>query len=399
MHPELRELIELIIAQPTHYAAHTVPPDTVRRAVETAFDTVARVLEEAPSEQAALLLAEISRDIREAPGEIFCGVSRRRPWNGEGAQFDQAVAARVAPMRDGRSVHLELGAYISWPPELVEQFIADEGVGDVIRLDMDASYPIDVAASVTALPFADETIDRICSNSLFEHVRYPNEIIAEAFRVLRPGGVLYTVVPFQFVEHRVPSDYLRFTGQFFEHTCADAGFAEVLTDTKSASGAYFTAHQVMKNALSVAELHPAGMSAVTTHLTTMVLLGCLRNLDFLFHVGASSLYCETRAAAVKPGSYQQRSWPPNRDLEFLDRYAGDLICPITGLPLERVDDELISLDGAKRWPIQNGVPLLFAMHGFASSYVNRPTSRRKMAEWVAAGSRRGSPRDCLHGHR
>jgi ubiquinone/menaquinone biosynthesis C-methylase UbiE len=152
----------------------------------------------------------------------------------------------------------------------VDSYLQRERIGDVIRLDMNPEFPIDIAASVAALPFADETIDRIYSNSLFEHVAYPNEIIAEAFRVLRPGGVFLTATPFQFVEHRVPCDYLRFTGQFFEHACADVGFEKISTDIKSCSGAYFTTNRLMKAAVVVEpRSYPGAQAAITAHLVVL----------------------------------------------------------------------------------------------------------------------------------
>ena len=58
-------------------------------------------------------------------------------------------------------------------------------------------------------PYGDNSIDCISSNSLFEHVPYPHDILRGAFRVLRAGGALRTTVPFHFVEHGCPKDYLQ----------------------------------------------------------------------------------------------------------------------------------------------------------------------------------------------
>jgi SAM-dependent methyltransferase len=76
------------------------------------------------------------------------------------------------------------------PEECVQQHVGPDKLGDIIRLDMNPAFPVDVAASVTALPFRDNSIDSISSNSLFEHVPYPHDILREAFRVLRAGGAL-----------------------------------------------------------------------------------------------------------------------------------------------------------------------------------------------------------------
>jgi SAM-dependent methyltransferase len=39
------------------------------------------------------------------------------------------------------------------------------------------------------LPFADGSFDLVYSRQVFEHIRYPDRVAAEIFRVLRPGGL------------------------------------------------------------------------------------------------------------------------------------------------------------------------------------------------------------------
>ncbi|XOV79305.1 MAG: class I SAM-dependent methyltransferase [Aestuariibacter sp.] len=45
------------------------------------------------------------------------------------------------------------------------------------------------------LPFSDNEFDVIYSKSFIEHLYYPERYLAEAFRVLKPGGMLLTLVP------------------------------------------------------------------------------------------------------------------------------------------------------------------------------------------------------------
>jgi predicted O-methyltransferase YrrM/SAM-dependent methyltransferase len=308
---------------------------------------------------------------------LFAGINPARP----APAFDAAVEAVGSRLRTGTSIYLELGAAHGWPQARVEPFIAEHRLGDIIRLDMDATAPIDVRASVTALPFADESIDHISSDSLFEHCAYPHEIIREAFRVLRPGGSMLVKAPFNCVEHRCPADYLRFTGQFFEEVCSAAGFARVEVEEEATSGVYYVAHQVLK-AGQVYPHHPEARTAQRVHLMATALLGMLQSLDSSFCFGGRSLWHTTCALATKPGILQGRATAPNRTLPFVERYADILICPRSGLPLQRAGRErMASLDGRHGYDVRSGVPDLFVLHGFASSFRQAGSSRACLEEF------------------
>lgn len=51
-----------------------------------------------------------------------------------------------------------------------------------------------VAADGLALPFADRSVDLVCTTNTLEHVRRPWALLAELVRVTRPGGALFVAV-------------------------------------------------------------------------------------------------------------------------------------------------------------------------------------------------------------
>jgi SAM-dependent methyltransferase len=74
----------------------------------------------------------------------------------------------------------------------------------VVGLDVDAAA-LEKAAALgiepvqanveEPLPFEDASFDAVVAGELFEHLQFPDALIAEIRRVLRPGGVLVGSVP------------------------------------------------------------------------------------------------------------------------------------------------------------------------------------------------------------
>ena len=69
----------------------------------------------------------------------------------------------------------------------------------------------------------------VYSNNVFEHLRRPWIAAQNIYRILQPGGVCLTIVPFSQRHHESPGDYFRYThtgiGSLFE----DAGPIELIT--------------------------------------------------------------------------------------------------------------------------------------------------------------------------
>ena len=80
-----------------------------------------------------------------------------------------------------------------------------------ITLNIRPFHNVDVVADAHNIPVDDNTFDSVFSLAVLEHVADPYHVVAEMIRVLKPGGYLYSEVPFIFFFHGYPTDYTRFT--------------------------------------------------------------------------------------------------------------------------------------------------------------------------------------------
>jgi len=77
----------------------------------------------------------------------------------------------------------------------------------------------------TVWPIDDASIDTVMATETLEHVVRPEVFLAEAGRVLKPGGWLLLTVPFSARWHYIPYDYWRFTPSGLASLLGDAGFS------------------------------------------------------------------------------------------------------------------------------------------------------------------------------
>jgi SAM-dependent methyltransferase len=93
----------------------------------------------------------------------------------------------------------------------------------VLAIDLSPNATVDGLASAEALPFRTASLGLVVSQEVVEHLADPWGAVAEAARVLKPGGRLYLQAPFVIGYHASPRDYWRFTGEGLEQLLASAG--------------------------------------------------------------------------------------------------------------------------------------------------------------------------------
>ncbi len=141
------------------------------------------------------------------------GYSRLRPppWRASyinlrslAAQLRAQASVRLNGQSDLSIVDVGCG---DRPYEEVFRPFAAEYVG----VDYQRASSVDVVARAEELPFDDARFDCLVCTQVLEHADDPHEVLREACRVLRPGGVAFVSTHGVANYHPNPDDYWRWT--------------------------------------------------------------------------------------------------------------------------------------------------------------------------------------------
>lgn len=110
------------------------------------------------------------------------------------------------------------GIALNFIDKFRDELILDNGCGlrnvyydNVVNFEI-VDYPTtDVLGIGEKLPFKSNVFDAVFSLNVLEHVKNPFECANEIIRVLKPGGILYIVVPFLQPFHGYPNHYYNMT--------------------------------------------------------------------------------------------------------------------------------------------------------------------------------------------
>jgi SAM-dependent methyltransferase len=91
----------------------------------------------------------------------------------------------------------------------------------VSNVDIFPYENVDMTCDISSLPFKDNSVDMILNSAVLEHVPDPEQVVAEIFRVLKPGGIVYCFFPFMQGFHASPYDFSRRTEPGLLHLFRD----------------------------------------------------------------------------------------------------------------------------------------------------------------------------------
>lgn len=82
----------------------------------------------------------------------------------------------------------------------------------------------DLVGTAYEVPAPDSSFDTVLCTDVLEHLEEPSEAVAEAWRVLRPGGTAIYTVPLFWHLHEEPRDFYRYTKYGLEYLFNKSGF-------------------------------------------------------------------------------------------------------------------------------------------------------------------------------
>lgn len=152
---------------------------------------------------------------------------------------------------------------------------ADTDHCTVFNLDIQPDTQVELVGDAHALPFADGSSDSVVLQAVLEHVVEPRGVIAEAERVLKPGGHLYIEMPFLQGFHADPHDYQRYTLEGLRHRLEK--FEEIASGVSV--GPFCALVWIIRDGASSSFRNP--FLYATIRFAFGWLLGPLRYLDYL----------------------------------------------------------------------------------------------------------------------
>ncbi|HEX4959946.1 MAG TPA: methyltransferase domain-containing protein [Thermoanaerobaculia bacterium] len=142
----------------------------------------------------------------------------------------------------------------------------------LVNLNLAAFPNVDVVADAYSLPYAEGSVEAVHCEAVLEHLEFPQQAVAEMYRVLRPGRLAFAATPFLQVFHGYPNHFQNFTLAGHRRLFERAGFAVIAAGT--CVGPTFALRDLLANYL--AGVLPGGrIGKMISHLVSLLTLPLL----------------------------------------------------------------------------------------------------------------------------
>lgn len=115
--------------------------------------------------------------------------------------------------KPGRTLNIGSG------PQIVES--------GVVNVDIHPFGGVDIVADAKSIPVPDDSVSRIISDNVLEHLPDPGSAVKEMKRILLSGGLVYISTPFLYPFHGSPNDYQRWTTEGIRELLKDFEILEI----------------------------------------------------------------------------------------------------------------------------------------------------------------------------
>ena len=127
----------------------------------------------------------------------------------------RAAFAQLMQSADATKTFLSIGG----GPVVVHPHLTNLNIGPFAN--------VAIVADAHALPYADATVDGIYCEAVLEHLSDPAKAVAEMFRVLKPGALVFAATPFLQAFHGYPNHFQNYTLFGHERLFTSHGFTRI----------------------------------------------------------------------------------------------------------------------------------------------------------------------------
>jgi len=151
------------------------------------------------------------------------------------------------------------------------------GRKDIINIDIFAFDEVDIVADAENLPIENNSIDFLINIAMLEHVKKPESVVKEIYRIIKPGGKILCYLPFIQPFHAAPNDFQRWTVEGIKTLFSSFNKIEVFIGAGPTSGMLWILQEWLAILLSFGSktLHDV------VFLTIMVITTPIKVLDLL----------------------------------------------------------------------------------------------------------------------